>query len=175
MRKIINQNIRWLKLRVIKDKRITEDEWCRIEQPDASTLSEQGDIIVPFNFWLENREALLQHQGQLGICINGDDNTEQVAEDLQHFTLIALEFPMFKDGRCYTHARLLRDRYNYTGELRAVGDVLRDQLFFMHRCGIDSFQVNEDKDMEDAIHGLSDFSIKYQTAADGAVPVYKNR
>lgn len=89
--------------------------------------------------------------------------------------LIALDFPAFKDGRCYSHARLLRERYDYQGELRAVGDVLRDQLFFMKRCGIDSFQLRSDKDMEDALNAFNDFSVKYQTAADGAPPIYDVR
>ena len=70
---------------------------------------------------------------------------------------------------------MLRERYGYQGELRAVGDVLRDQLFFLHRCGIDAFQIREDKDIEDAIESFADFSADYQPAADGAVPVYKNR
>ena len=94
---------------------------------------------------------------------------------LDQFELVALEFPKFTDGRSYSHARRLRDRFGYRGEIRAVGEVLRDQLFFMQRCGIDSYQVREDKDAEDALKGLSDFSVKYQTAADGAPPVYKLR
>ena len=89
--------------------------------------------------------------------------------------MLALEFPNFKDGRSYSHARLLRERFGFRGELRAVGDVLRDQLFFMQRCGIDAFQVREDKDAEDALRGLSGFTVKYQTAADGLPPIYKTR
>ena len=108
------------------------------------------------------------------IVIGGDPLEEAVA-DLAHFQLIALDFPVFRDGRNYSHARLLRERYGYRGELRAVGDVLHDQLFYLRRCGIDSFQVRADKDIEEALRGLSDFSITYQTAADGAIPVYKNR
>jgi uncharacterized protein (DUF934 family) len=89
--------------------------------------------------------------------------------------MIALDFPVFKDGRCYSHARLLKDRYDYKGDLRAIGDVLRDQLFFMHRCGIDSFQIREDKDAEDALNAFNDFTVRYQAAADDAVPIYKLR
>jgi uncharacterized protein (DUF934 family) len=86
-----------------------------------------------------------------------------------------VEFPAFKDGRGYSHARILREHHGYKGDIRAVGDVLRDQLFLMQRCGISSFYVREDTDIEAALIGLSDFSVKYQTAADGATPVYKQR
>lgn len=163
-------------MRVIKDNQVIDDNWQRIEITDEQTSMPAGDIIVPFSYWIEHKSELLERKdGRIAICIHGDDAIEEVVNELQYFQLIALDFPAFKDGRNYSHARLLRDRYGYRGELRAVGDVLRDQLFFLHRCGFDSFQVREDKDIEDALKGLSDFSVTYQTASDGAVPVYKNR
>lgn len=163
-------------MRVIKDKQVIEDNWQRIDITEDNPAIPAGDIIIPFRYWIEHKSELQQRKdGRISICIYGDDAIEDVVKELQHFELIALDFPVFKDGRNYSHARLLRDRYGYTGELRAVGDVLRDQLFYLHRCGIDSFQVREDKDIEDALKGFSDFSVTYQTAADGAVPVYKNR
>ena len=157
---------RYGQLRVIKDNRIIEDPWQRLESPEPGQ---------PYGYWLENRDALLSREGRLGVCIDGDVNTEDVAGDLAHFDLIALNFPVFKDGRSYSHARLLRERYHYQGELRAVGDVLRDQLFFMKRCGIDSFQLRADKDMEDALNAFNDFTVKYQTATDGVPPIYRLR
>ena len=162
-------------MRVIKDNRIVEDPWQRLESPEPGQALPDGDIIVPYGYWLENRDALLSRGGRLGVCINGDDATEDVAKDLAHFDLIALDFPVFKDGRSYSHARLLRERYHYEGELRAVGDVLRDQLFFMKRCGIDSFLLRSDKDMDDALRAFNDFTVKYQTASDQAPPVYRLR
>jgi len=162
-------------VRVIKDNQVIEDDWVLLDEPAASDLNSGNNIIVPFSWWLENRDVLLQHEAQLGVSLDGAVLIEDVARDLDHFRIIALKFPAFADGRCYTHARLLRDRYQYTGELRAVGDILRDQLFYLKRCGMNSFQVREDKDIKDAMKGLSDFSITYQTAADGATPVYKNR
>ena len=166
---------RYAPLRVIKDNQIVDDQWQRLESVEPDQPLPSGDIIVPYAYWLENRDALSSREGKLGVCINGDDATEDVANDLSHFDLIALEFPMFKDGRSYSHARLLRERYHYRGELRAVGDVLRDQLFFMKRCGIDSFQLRADKDMEDALKAFNDFTVKYQTATDGAPPIYRLR
>jgi len=172
-------------VQLIKDQKIIEDNWQRITEiaTDASLPTVDfpggdvpgGNIIVPFAYWLENREALSSREGKLGVCIDGDNDIQEVVKDIEHFDLIALDFPAFVDGRSYTHARLLRDRYNFEGELRAVGDVLRDQLFFMQRCGINSFQLREDKDMQDALNAFTELSVKYQTAADGAEPIYKYR
>lgn len=162
-------------MRVIKDNQIIEDDWQRLETVEEDQPLPEGDIIIPFRYWIEHHNELPEREGHLAVCIDGEDETEEVARYLDHFSLIALDFPAFKDGRCYTHARLLRERYNYEGELRAVGDVLRDQLFFMKRCGIDSFALRSDKDMEDALKAFNDFSVKYQTAADGAPPIYHLR
>ena len=160
-------------MKVIKDNNIVEDSWQYIEE--VSEELPTGDLIVPFDYWLEKQSELNQHDGQIAVSINGAVETEQVAEHLERFQLIALEFPVFADGRSYSHARLLRDRYAYRGELRAVGDVLRDQLFYMKRCGIDSFALRRDKDFNDALKAFKEFSVTYQNAADGAMPIYKVR
>lgn len=162
-------------MRVIKDNQIIEDSWARVDAVEPGQALPDGDIIVPFSYWKQNREALAGRAGRLAVCLNGDDRVEEIAGDLDRFELIALDFPAFKDGRCYTHARLLRERYGYKGDLRAVGDVLRDQLFYMKRCGFSSFFVRKDKDIEDALKAFNDFTVKYQTAADGAQPVYRLR
>ena len=162
-------------MRVIKAARVQEDNWRRIAALAADQVLADGDWIIPFNYWKVNRERLVRHKGKLAVCLNGDDDPEELSGFLQHQELVALEFPKFTDGRCYSHARVLRERFAYRGEIRAVGDVLRDQLYFMQRCGIDSFQVREDKDAEDALKGLAGFTVKYQAAADGALPVYRHR
>jgi len=162
-------------VQIIKDQKIVDDSWQRITEIAADESLPTGDVIIPFAFWLEHKESLSNREGMLGVCIDGDVDIEEVAKDIEHFDLIALDFPAFVDGRSYSHARLLRDRYNFEGELRAVGDVLRDQLFFMQRCGINSFQLREDKDMQDALNAFTELSVKYQTAADGVEPVYKYR
>ncbi len=162
-------------MRVIKDGRVVEDNWERISLSDPEQALPAGDVIVPLDYWLKNRELLTRRRGRIAVCLNGDDNLADISDSLEQFELIALEFPKFTDGRSYSHARLLRDRFNYRGELRALGDTLRDQLFFMQRCGIDSYQIREDKDAQDALKGLSGFSVKYQTGADGEPPIYKLR
>ena len=162
-------------MKIIKDQVIVEDNWQRLAEIAADASLPAGDVIIPFAYWLEHKDTLTNREGKLGVCINGDDYTHEVAKDIEHFDLIALDFPAFVDGRSYSHARLLRDRYSFKGELRAVGDVLRDQLFYMQRCGINSFQLREDKNLEDALNAFSEISVKYQIAADGAEPIYKYR
>ena len=162
-------------MRVIKHRQIVTDDWQRLMDLKPEDELPSGKMIVPFSWWQAHREMLIARGNKYAVCINGDHETEEVARDIDHFELIALDFPSFKDGRCYTHARLLRERYGYQGELRAVGDVLRDQLFFMERCGIDSFEVRADKNIEDALKAFTEFSVKYQTAADQAAPIYKIR
>ena len=162
-------------MRVIKTGKVLEDSWQRLSILEQQQSLPGGDWIIPLDYWRDNRERLSRHKGKIAVCLNGDDNLEDISDSLEQFELIALEFPKFTDGRSYSHARLLRDRCGYRGEIRAVGDVLRDQLFFMQRCGIDSFHLREDKNPDDALKGLSDFTVKYQTAADGVLPVYKHR
>ncbi len=162
-------------MRVIKDKAVVDDDWQLIREIENSTPLPEGNVILPFTYWQANRDEILKHDTQHAVWIDGAIETEVLLDDLEHFSLIALDFPVFKDGRSYSHARLLRDRYAYKGELRSIGDVLRDQLFFMQRCGIDSYEVREDKDIEDALKGLEEFSVRYQASADDALPIYKQR
>ena len=167
-------------MQIIKDQTIVEDhwQWLAINQSENIDFSAMtGDIIIPFTVWKENQQYCLEYSGRLGVCINSDHDIHEQAlvEPLIKLDLIALNFAVFTDGRSYSQARLLRDRYGFTGELRAVGDVLRDQLLFMQRCGINAFQLRDDKDLSDALAAFSELTVKYQTAADSAVPVYKNR
>jgi uncharacterized protein (DUF934 family) len=160
-------------MRVIKGQAIVEDTWVRVADEEAPP---EGDIIVSWARWQRDRAQLLgRNAGKLGVCVGGEQALADIVPELEHFTIIALDFPKLGDGRCFSHARLLRERYGYRGELRAVGYVIRDLLFFMQRCGIDSFELREEKDWEDALKAFSDFSVKYQTAADGAPPIYRLR
>lgn len=159
-------------MRVIKDNAIVQDGWQLLGSEEALPA---GDVIVPLARWRAEREALARREGRLGVAIDGEAALEELAADLGRFALIALEFPAFSDGRCFSHARVLRERYGYRGELRAVGDVLRDQLYFMQRCGIDSFALRSDKDFDDALKAFGEFSVRYQSAADGAAPIYRLR
>ncbi len=158
---------------VNKELQVVEDDWQLVA--DDTEVPAEGDIIVSVARWQKEREALSARKGRLGLKINGDTPVETIAPDLEHFALVALEFPKFADGRCFSHARLLRERLGYKGELRAVGDVVRDTIDFMRRCGIDTFAVRADKNAEDALKAFTEFSVRYQAAADGVLPVYRRR
>lgn len=110
-----------------------------------------------------------------GVWLDSHEDVEAIAGDLEHFAVIGVNFPKFTDGRGYSTARLLRDRYAYRGEIRAIGDVLQDQLFYMKRCGFDAFALREDKDIEAALSGLNVFSETYQAAVDQPQPLFRRR
>jgi uncharacterized protein (DUF934 family) len=151
--------------RIIKDRSIIEDHWQRVA--DDAALPATGDIFVSHKRWQQERAALLSRKAKLGVIIGNGIAAEEIKDDLQHFQLIAIEFPQFKDGRGYTYARLLRERYHFTHEIRAIGNVLRDQLLPMSRCGINAFELDSGRSLEDALTAFNDFSVRYQPAADG--------
>ena len=161
---------------IIKGNEVVQDTWQLL--PKDATLEQvtnTGDIIVPLALWLEHAHALKARDGRLGIWLDSDEEAERIADDLAHFQVIALNFPVFSDGRNYSNARLLRDRYQYQGELRSIGDVLRDQLFFMHRCGFDAYALREDHDPHAALASLNDFSEVYQASTDQPLPLFRRR
>ena len=160
-------------MQVIKDRAIAETTWRLVGAGDEPLPD--GDIIVPLARFIAERERLLGRDTELGVKLNSDSSIDEIAEDLDHFSLIALEFPTFVDGRSFSLARILRDRHAYKGDVLAVGDVLRDQLFFMQRCGINMFRLREDQDMVAALSAFEDFSVRYQPAADDALPIYRYR
>lgn len=146
-------------MRVIKNSQIIDDEWILVGDEESLPA---GAVIVSLERFHQNRDQLLERTaGNLGVLINGDHDLDPWLPDLKHLALIALEFPTFADGRGYSMARILRERHGFSGELRAVGDVLRDQLQYMSRCGIDTFCLREDQDGE-AVRGLTDLSVFYQ-------------
>jgi uncharacterized protein (DUF934 family) len=157
-------------MRVIKDRKIVDDAWTLLA-PDAP-IPPGGDVIVSVAQWTAHNSAPSERSGQLGVVLHSDELPEQI-QHLDRLPLIAIDFPKFGDGRGYTSARLLRERFGYKGELRAVGDVLRDQLFYMARCGIDSFALKAGKDIEGALAAFDDFSVAYQPAADDPRPLFR--
>ena len=104
-----------------------------------------------------------------------DDEPETVSGELHRFDLVAVNFPKFVDGRGYSISRILRDRYHFKGEIRATGDVLVDQLFYMKRCGFSSFALREDQVVENALKALDAFTLRYQGCSDDPEPLYRKR
>lgn len=162
--------------RIIKNNEVVDETWHLLPKDfNIDEISNCDDLIVPLQLWREHSRMLLARDGGLGIWLDADEEAEEIGEDVASFQVIALNFPAFTDGRNYSNARLLRDRYGFKGELRAIGDVLRDQLFYMHRCGFDAFAIRPDKDPHEALEGLKDFSVTYQAAADEPLPLFRRR
>jgi len=158
---------------LLKNGKLIEDAYT--DCTDLETIPPAGAVLVSVEQWQQHRDALVSRQEALGILLKSDEKPELIADDLAHFALIALEFPAFGDGRAYSYARLLRDRYNYAGELRAVGDVLLEQLHFMHRVGFDAFAVHSDDAIAAWETALADLSVWYQPTGDGRASVIELR
>jgi len=150
---------------------VDEDRWTIVR--DAGASLPQGPVAVTLDRWLAERDELLGRGEDAGVILAATDCVGSIVDDLGALALVCVDFPKFTDGRGYSHARLLRDRYRYKGEVRAIGDVLRDQLFFMKRCGFDAFQVRGDKDVEDARAAFEEFSVTYQADSEGRLPIYQ--
>lgn len=160
-------------MEIIKDRAIVEDTWVWLRQDD--TVSDGADLIVPMERFRLEADGLLRRPAKTGVCVTGDTDAETLEPWLDKLVLIVVEFPKFTDGRGYSLARLLRDRYGFAGELRAVGNVLRDQLLYMTRCGFDSFCLSDGKDLQEALGAFDEFSEFYQPASDVAQPLWKRK
>jgi len=160
---------------IIKHRAVMPDSWQVLEQGTIGALPLGADVIVPLDLWLSERDTLASRSGRTGVWLNTDADPATLAQDLPHFSLIAIRFAKFADGRGYTLARLLRERYGYRGELRAIGDVLRDQLYYLSRCGFDAFALRADQNIEQALAALDDFSEAYQASVERPDPLFRRR
>jgi len=169
-----------------------DDSWELLRE--VPEVLPEGNLILPLETWLSHgtrrselaREpdvghdhsrasSLLQGRNAPGVWLAPDADVEVLREHLSELSLIAIDFPSFRDGRGYSLAYLLRQRLGWKGELRAVGDVLRDQLAHMRQCGFDSFAVREDKSVEDALKGLAGLSVLYGRSAIEPRPLFRRR
>lgn len=148
---------------LIKDNAFVENTFARVADEE---MLPQGAIIVSLKRFQAERDALLSRNTPLGLRLSADQSPEALGADVHHFAVVELEFPKFKDGRGYSWARQLRQRLGYKGELRAVGEVLRDQWLFMSRCGIDAFEVRPGTRIEDFHAALAEQTVFYQPASD---------
>ena len=158
---------------LLKDGLLTEDPYTNISAADS--VPAEGAILVSLEQWLAQRQQLESRPAPLGVILGSAQKPHEIADDIQHFDLIALDFPAFGDGRAYSYARLLRDQYQYQGELRAVGDVLLEQLHFMHRVGFNAFQINDDNAADAWETAAADLSVWYQPTGDGRTSVLELR
>lgn len=155
-------------MKVIRDKLVIDDAWHLV--PDDAITSSHA--IVSLDRWNAHHATLVATGEPVGVVLRSNEAPAdiQARDDL---ALVAIDFPAFTDGRGYTSARLLRSRLGYKGEIRAIGDVMREEMFLMSRCGIDSFAVKASKPIEKAVAAFEDFSVTYQAAADDERPLFR--
>ena len=160
---------------LIRNRSLAPDRWQLLR--DAATLAAlpaEGGVIVPLALWRAERESL-RARGDAGVWLAPADDPALLADDVAVLPIIAVDFPHFTDGRGYSTARLLRDRYGYANELRAVGDILRDQLFALEEVGFDAFLLRADKDAAAALASFEDFRSVYAPTVGHPAPWFRRR
>ena len=159
--------------KLIKDGVLADNEWTLLSDAEAEVPA-TGKVIVALPVWQAQRDALLA-RGDVAVWLESTDDVGEFGADAEQLPLVAVNFPAFADGRGFSIGRLLRERYNFSGELRAVGNFIRDQLCNLKRCGFNAFDCNPDIDQEAAIASLSDFTEAYQSSVDQPTPLFRRR
>lgn len=154
---------------LLKDGKAVDDSWIAVA--DGEAIPADRPAILPLERWKAERDALRGHNAPLGVRLESGDKVEDIADDLGRLALVTLDFPKFQDGRAFSSARILRERHGFKGELRAVGNVLRDQFLFMRRCGFDAFEVADAAAAETWRRAIAEITVAYQPAADDLTPV----
>jgi uncharacterized protein (DUF934 family) len=157
--------------KLIRNRAVVDDAWQVLREIEGALPA--GKIIVPLNYWLEHR-AELRERGDVGVWLASDQPPEPLADDLAHLPVVAIDFPLFTDGRGFSYGRTLRERHGYKGEVRAIGQFIRDQLYYLSRCGFDAYAI-ETTDPEKAVASLDDFSDAYSAAIDQPEPWFRRR
>jgi uncharacterized protein (DUF934 family) len=158
---------------LVKQGRITTDPFVHVL--DGAELPDDGAILIAAARFLEDPEAVLKRAGKVGVIWPNSRDLDDLVPYLDRLAAVALVFPSFRDGRAYSQARLLRERHGYDGELRATGQVLRDQFVFMLRAGFDAFEVKKDADAEAFAETVKRYSVFYQPTGDGRVAAFNRR
>ena len=156
--------------KLIKNGRIVSDEWKTLTLDGNDTPQNVrlpiGPVLVPLSVWQARRAELIhreyEHGWPLGVWLAAEEDAEEIGHDIDDFTVIAIEFDRYSDGKSYSTARLLRERYGYKGELRAIGDVPRDRVSYQHQVGIDAFAVRANQKPSAVLSGLFDFNVARQ-------------
>ena len=158
---------------LVNGGKITDDRFVKLAVD--TPLPEGGDILVPAERFLGEAEGLFKRAGKVGVIWPNNRDIAELVPYLGRIAAVALVFPTFRDGRAYSQARLLRERYDYRGELRATGQVLRDQFVFMLRAGFDAFEVRKDADAEAFAATVKRYSVFYQPTGDGRITALHRR
>jgi uncharacterized protein (DUF934 family) len=158
---------------LVKGGKIIPDAFAPVA--DDAPLPVDGAVLMSSARFLKDPEAILQRPGKTGVIWPNNRDVDDVVPYLDRLAAVALVFPTFRDGRAYSQARLLRERYHYRGELRATGQVLRDQFVFMLRAGFDAFDVKKQSDAEAFAQTVQRYSVFYQPTGDGRITALHRR
>ncbi|MET0378484.1 MAG: DUF934 domain-containing protein [Spongiibacteraceae bacterium] len=157
---------------LIKNGAVIADDWQLLRDIPETGLP-TGKLIVPATYWLEHRDSL-RARGDVAVWLGSDQAPALIAEDLSALPLVAIDFPIFTDGRGFSYGRTLREQYGYQGEVRAIGEFIRDQLHYLSRCGFDAYALTT-SDPVAAVASLNDFSDGYQASINQSQPHFRRR
>ncbi|WP_341938437.1 DUF934 domain-containing protein [Marinimicrobium sp. C2-29] len=165
--------------KLVKDGAIIENDWTLMAKPDgepAEASVPEGKVIVPLKVWQAQKDTL-KSRDSLGVWLDTDETADELGEEAREFPLVAVNFPAFADGRAFTTARMIRERYGFEGELRAVGYFLAEQANYLRRCGVNALDFGEDRQqhLEAAVEALNDFTEYYQSSVDQPLPLFRRR
>ena len=160
--------------KIIKDAQVVDDEWTILEADEFNERSITAYSILPVAIWNKQRDEL-QSRDDIGVWLETSDAIDDIEGDIRALPVIAIRFRSFADGRGFSIARLLRERYGYTGELRAIDGPIRDQLDYLRRCGFNAFSLLAHYDLTDSLSSLNDFSENYQSSAHQEAPLFRRR
>jgi uncharacterized protein (DUF934 family) len=158
---------------LVKNGKIVDDPYLRVL--DEGAIVDDAAVLIPAPRLIADAGELARRAGRTGVLWPNDRAVAELAPHLDHLALVALMFPSFKDGRAYSQARILRERYHFRGELRATGDVLRDQFLFLYRAGFDAFEVRKAADAAAFVEAVGRYSVFYQPASDGRPSAFRRR
>lgn len=164
--------------KLIKDGLIVDNTWTLIAKSDIDAAAVEvpaGQVLIPVTVWLAQKNQL-QNRTDIGVWLDSDEGAELIGAEANRFAVIGVNFPLFMDGRAFSTARLLRERFGFTGELRAVGNFMRDQLCYLRRCGVNAFAfANPETNLEEAVKSLMDLQEYYQASVDQPLPLFRRR
>ena len=160
---------------ILRDGEIAADDWTVVEDTLTDTESIRGKVVVTLARWRAERQALTARHPAVGVLVPNTADIEAVYPEIADRPLIVLQFPTFSDGRALSQAVVLRKRLRFNGEMRAVGDVIRDLVFWLGRCGFDSIVPRKDQSLEACRAALNEIQVAYQAAADRHTPVWVRR
>lgn len=158
---------------LVKGGQVVDDRYLRIL--DDAPIPADGPVLIPAERFLADAQELTARNAETGVIWPNNRDIDELAPYLDQLSVVALVFPTFKDGRAYSQARILREQYGYRGEMRATGQVLRDQFVFMLRAGFDSLEVKKDADADAFADVIKRYSVFYQPTGDGRLTAFRRR